>query len=97
LRRGPDCDEPGTWGLPGGRVEAGETEETAARRKTQEETGFVYGGSLKVIGTAKGFTTYLAEVSAPFEVTLNSESTDYQWTSAQVNLHPGLEALLNSL
>ena len=35
LRR--DC---GLWGLPGGRVEAGESVAAAAIRETQEETGF---------------------------------------------------------
>ena len=39
------CHEPGgghitgTYGLPGGRVEEGETEEEAAKREFQEETG----------------------------------------------------------
>ena len=36
----PGIDFPGLWCLPGGQVEEGETEETAALREFKEETGY---------------------------------------------------------
>lgn len=39
LRRGNGSDTPNTWGIPGGKVEDGETLEEAAIRETQEEAG----------------------------------------------------------
>lgn len=42
---------PGTWGFPGGHVEAGEHPETAAVRELVEETGLVVTrGSLSAVG-----------------------------------------------
>jgi ADP-ribose pyrophosphatase YjhB (NUDIX family) len=38
LERRSDC---GMWGLPGGRVEPGESVRTAAIREVQEETGYI--------------------------------------------------------
>lgn len=46
LKRGPGGDYPGTWGLPGGKLEAGEHPEQAARRECQEEIGSVPEGEL---------------------------------------------------
>ena len=37
--RSQDVLEPGTWGIPGGRVEAGENPYEAAERETEEELG----------------------------------------------------------
>jgi 8-oxo-dGTP pyrophosphatase MutT (NUDIX family) len=39
LKRGPRGDAPGCWCFPGGKVEGDETDEQAARRECQEETG----------------------------------------------------------
>jgi 8-oxo-dGTP pyrophosphatase MutT (NUDIX family) len=39
LKRGPGGDNPGEWCFPGGRLEEGEDEITAAVRETLEETG----------------------------------------------------------
>src|ERR1700748_3135479 len=46
LRRGDGGDFPRTFGLPGGHVEEGESDEQAARRECLEETGFAYEGAL---------------------------------------------------
>jgi 8-oxo-dGTP diphosphatase len=40
LRRHPQDPEGTTWGLAGGKVEAGEDEKTAAQREVQEEIGY---------------------------------------------------------
>lgn len=38
------------WHLPGGGVEPGETSEAAARRETEEETGFRVDGPMRLLG-----------------------------------------------
>jgi 8-oxo-dGTP diphosphatase len=50
VRRG---EEPflGSWALPGGFVEEGETPESAALRELQEETGLDPSGDLEQVGT----------------------------------------------
>jgi len=97
LQRGMNGDYPGTWGLPGGRIEAGESDEAAARRETLEEVGFNYTGPLRLLSARDGFATYVAEVPEPFSVVINNESSAYGWFGHQTNLHPGLANLLRSL
>jgi len=45
--RGPNVNEPNTWGTWGGRLEPGEDPEEALRREVQEESG--YHGTLRLI------------------------------------------------
>lgn len=94
LRRGPNGDFPGTWAIPAGHIEPGETPEQAARRETFEETGFLFTGELTELYSKDNFTMFVAILKSPFEVKLNEESTDYIWTDSHTNLHPGLKGLV---
>ncbi|MDP3795493.1 MAG: NUDIX hydrolase [bacterium] len=40
LRRNPEKSEGGKWGVPGGKIDSGETRKEAMIRELQEETGY---------------------------------------------------------
>lgn len=92
LRRRPDCDAGGCWAYPGGKIEAGETPEQAARREVWEETGLRYTGPLRSLGVApNGFQGFAAIVDKAPDPTLNEEHTAFQWASFDAlptPLHP---------
>lgn len=93
VRRGNGGDFPGTFGLPGGHLNDGETLEEAARREALEETGFDYKGELTLIHDDGQFATFLAERVEKFEPVICDESTGYVWTEAgnpPSPLHPGI-------
>lgn len=93
VRRGNGGDFPGTFGLPGGHLNEGETLEEAARREALEETGFDYKGELELIHDDGQFATFLAKKVEKFEPTICDESTGFVWTSPEnppEPLHPGL-------
>jgi len=98
LLRGDDCDEPGTWGLPGGKIEPGETPSEAAIRECQEEVGFDPSQlPLLPMHDDGHFATFRVRLPAPFDPVLNSEHRGFVWaplSDLPTPLHPGLAPLL---
>lgn len=101
LKRGNDGDHPGTWCLPGGKVEPGETTVHGACRESMEEVGLtVSPDSLKLLDASDRFTTYGAWLAEPFDPVLNSEHSAAVWaplSDLPQPLHPGLVPLLQKL
>ncbi|MFY4709958.1 NUDIX domain-containing protein [Burkholderia glumae] len=101
LRRGNGGDHPGEWAFAGGQIEDGETPEEAARRETQEETGYEPHKLIELGKSDDGaveFTTFYNE-SRPFDVALSDESTEFLWSplgSWPEPLHPGCRFVLES-
>lgn len=97
IRRGNGGDYPGTWAVPGGHQNHGETLEECARRECFEETGIKYEGPLEVLFDDGQFCNYLARGVDKASVNLNHESTGYDWCSIDsppTPLHPGMAIAL---
>lgn len=100
-----DPKHPGSWGLPGGRVEAGETLLDAINRECQEEMGFVpeYIRMLpleKFTTVDLGFEyhTFFCTISQEFQPKLNNEHIGYAWIDSGTwpkPMHPGLWSTVN--
>lgn len=70
---------PGRWGLPGGKIEKGETPEEAVIRETKEETGINI-KSPRLFHISEGrFHYYITNNFNTNEVVLCNEHDDYQW------------------
>jgi 8-oxo-dGTP pyrophosphatase MutT (NUDIX family) len=100
-----DPKHPGSWGLPGGRVESGETLLAAMNRECEEELGFVP-DHLRMIPLEKfttadsGFEyhTFFCVVDREFQPTLNHEHNGYAWIDSGIwprPMHPGLWSTVN--
>ena len=97
VKRGSRVTAPGTWSVPGGAIDAGETPEMAALREAGEEIKFSGQPDLRlwtqtsVDGVV--FNTYIAEVPSEFGTRLNQENSEAKWfdpDSLPQGLHPGM-------
>jgi 8-oxo-dGTP diphosphatase len=87
----PDGD---TWGLAGGKVEKGESDETAVLREIEEETGYVADASqLEHLGDFNFISTrdepfvcvtYRIKLSSLHDVRIETSAhAEYRWVTAQ--------------
>lgn len=109
LHRHPDKPLGGTWGLPAGKVEHGESDLETIVRETYEETGIALKPEdFELLGDFAfdfsylylEFPTFRAKLNAEHEVIISpTEHQDYKWVTpeeayAMSNLIDGLHDLL---
>lgn len=100
-----DSKHPDTWGLPGGRVEAGENLLSAMYRECTEELGrmpdylrLVPLEKFTTIDQGFAYNTFFCSVAEEFTPTLNHEHLGYAWISSGTwpkPMHPGLWSTVN--
>lgn len=103
-RSATDPFHPGTWDLPGGRLEPGESYVQAALRETHEECGLtlppaslqlVYGTSNPRLQGTGTWLFYRAAAPAEAAIALSGEHDTYTWISpAALPQHTNYDVLL---
>lgn len=100
-----DTKHPQCWGLPGGKLESGETMLDAMQRECSEELGFMP-DYLRLMPLEKfttvdqGFAyhTFFCSVAEEFTPILNNEHVGYAWVNSGTwpkPMHPGLWSTVN--
>lgn len=100
-----DVKHPGSWGLPGGKIESGESLMDAIRRECEEEIGF-FPEYLKLVPLEKftsaddkfSYHTFFICVDREFVPELNDEHLGYAWIDSMTwprPMHPGLWSTVN--
>ena len=100
-----DDRHPGAWGLPGGKVESGETLLGAMERECTEELGF-FPEYTRLVPLEKftstdakfEYNTWVCFVDHEFVPVLNYEHLGYAWIDRGTwprPMHPGLWSTLN--
>lgn len=102
--RSDEVEQPLTWGVIGGAIDANEDPLGAAVREFKEETEYngpiVRSETLHVFtqGTFT-YTTFVIVIPSEFDPVLNWESDDAQWFASgdwPSPLHFGIEAIVNA-
>ena len=100
-----DAKHPGSWGLPGGKVEATESLLAAITRECEEEIGF-FPEYVRLVPLEKftsadqGFVyhTFFCSVASEFQPCLNHEHIGWAWIESghwPKPMHPGLWSTVN--
>ena len=100
-----DPKHPDTWGLPGGRMEPGETMIDSIKRECHEELGgmpeYIKLMPLEKFTTVDqhfAYHTFFCSVTTEFVPQLNHEHTGWAWLASGVwprPMHPGLWSTVN--
>lgn len=100
-----DPKHPGSWGLPGGRVEPGESLRDAMFRECREELGFVPDfmrlvpiEKFTTVDGAFAYHTFYCSIETEFVPSLNHEHLGYAWIDSGTwprPMHPGLWSTVN--